>query len=60
MIWAFQKLINHLHAAGIAPKHHILDNECSNKFKDTIKSNNMKYQLILPHDHRRNRATKAI
>ncbi len=60
MIWAFQKLVDHLHAAGIAPKNHIFDNECSDKFKDTIKSNNMAYQLVPPHNHRRNRAKKAI
>ncbi len=60
MIQAFQKLIDHLHAAGIAPKHHILDNECSNEFKDTTKSNNMMYQLIPPHNYRRNCAKKAI
>jgi hypothetical protein len=59
-IRVFQKLIDHLHAARIAPKHHILDNECSNKFKGTIKSNNMTYQLIPPHDHHRNHAKKAI
>ncbi len=60
MIRAFQKLIDCLHATRIAPKHHILDNECSNKFKDTIKSNNMTYQLVPPHNHRRNHAKKAI
>jgi hypothetical protein len=60
MIRAFQKLINHLHAAGIAPKHHILDNECSDEFKDTIKSNNMTYQLVPPQDHCRNHTKKAI
>jgi hypothetical protein len=60
MIRAFQKLIDRLHTAGIAPKHHILNNKCSNEFKDTIKSNNMMYQLVPPHDHRHNRAKKAI
>ncbi len=60
MIRAFQKLIDHLHAAEIAPKHHILDNECSDEFKDTIKSNNMTYQLAPPHNHRCNHAKKAI
>jgi hypothetical protein len=60
IIRAFQKLLRHLHTAGITPKHHILDNECSSEFKDTITSNNMTYQLVPPHDHRRNRAKKAI
>ena len=60
MIRAYQTLINRLRSAGIAPKQHILDNECSNHFKETIKANNMTYQLVPPHDHRRNKAEKAI
>jgi len=60
MIRAYQALIDRLHAANIVPKHHILDNECSEEFKATIKGNNMTYQLVPPHDHRRNRAEKAI
>jgi hypothetical protein len=60
MIRAYQALINHLHAANIIPKQHILDNECSEEFKATIKGNNMTYQLVPPHDHHRNRAEKAI
>ena len=51
MIRAYQVLINRLRAAGIAPKQHILDNECSNDFKEAIKTNNMTYQLVQPHDH---------
>ena len=39
---------------------HILDNECSSEFKNAIKENEMSYQLVLPHDHRRNVAEKAI
>ncbi len=60
MIRAYQTLINRLRSAGIAPKQHILDNECSSDFKETIKANNMTYQLVPPHDHRRNKAEKAI
>jgi hypothetical protein len=60
MIRSYQALIDRLHAANIVPKHHILDNECSKEFKTTIKNNNMTYQLVLPHDHRRNKAEKAI
>jgi len=56
MIRAYQTLINRLSSAGIAPKQHILDNECSSDFKET----NMTYQLVPPHDHRRNKAEKAI
>ena len=32
MIRAYQALINHLHAANIIPKQHILDNECLVEF----------------------------
>ncbi len=62
MIWVYQKLINCLHAAGIVPKHHILDNKCSDEFKDkkTIKCKKMTYQLVPPHNHHRNCAKKAI
>jgi hypothetical protein len=60
MIQAYQKLINHLHAAGIVPKHHILNNKCSDEFKETIKCNKMTYQLVPPNDHCHNHAKKAI
>ncbi len=60
MIRAYQKLIDRLHATGIIPKHHILNNECSDEFKETIKCNKMTYQLVPPHNHRRNCTKKAI
>jgi len=60
MIRAYQKLIDRLKNAGITPKRHILDNECSADFKQTIRDNNMTYQLVPPHDHRHNMAEKAI
>jgi hypothetical protein len=60
MIRAYQVLINRLRSVGIAPKQHILDNECSNDFKEAIKTNEMTYQLIPPHDHQRNKAEKVI
>jgi len=60
MIRAYQVLMDRLRSAGVTPKMNILDNECSAKFKERIKSNNMKYQLVPPHDHRRNIAEKAI
>jgi hypothetical protein len=60
MIRAYQVLVNQLKSAGVTPKMHILDNECSAEFKERIKLNNMIYQLIPPHDHRQNIAEKAI
>jgi hypothetical protein len=46
--------------AGIAPKEHILNNECSADFKAVITTNNMTYQLVPPQDHRRNKAEKVV
>jgi hypothetical protein len=60
MICAYQELVAHLRSAGIQPKVHLLDNECSTKFKERIRSNNMGYQLVPPHDHRRNITETAI
>ena len=60
MLRAYIKLIGRLVQAGITPKHHILDNECSAEFKAQIKLFKMTYQLVPPHDHRRNAAEKAI
>jgi hypothetical protein len=60
MIRAYQKLIDRLHAARIVPKHHILNNQCTDEFKETIKCNEMTYQLVPPHNHHPNRTKKAI
>jgi hypothetical protein len=55
MIQAYQHLVDCLKTAGIQPKHHVLDNECSAVIK-----NQMTYQLVPPNDHCRNIAEKAI
>jgi hypothetical protein len=60
MIRAYQELVNRLCSTGIQSKLHLPDNKCLTKFKESIKSKNMKYQLVLPHDHRRNIAETAI
>jgi hypothetical protein len=60
MIQAYQVLVTCLCNAGVMPKMHVLDNECSEKFKAQIHKNNMTFQLVLPHNHRRNIAEKAI
>ena len=60
MVKTYQKLIDRLKKCGIKPKMHILDNECSEEFKQAIEGNNMKYQLVPPHNHRRNIAERAI
>jgi len=60
MIRAYQVLVDCLKASGVHPKPHMLDNEFSQDFKDSIRKNNMTYQLVTAHDHRRNIAEKAI
>jgi len=60
MIRVYQVLIDRLNLAGIFPKLHILDNKCLADLKAVIKENSMKFQLVPPHDHRRNIAKKAI
>jgi hypothetical protein len=57
---AYQVLLDQLKSAGIKPMRHILDNECSDEFKATIKKNEMTYQLVPLHDHQRNIAETAI
>ena len=60
IIKAYQKLIKRLRRAGIKPKKHILDNECSNEYKEAIEDNGMNYELVPKGQHRRNIAEKAI
>ena len=60
MIAARANAISHMRAAGLNPKHQILDNEASAKYKAAIIASGMTYQLVPPHDHRRNIAEKAI
>ena len=60
MMRLYQKLIDWLKGKGIQPKLYQLDNESSEEFKEVIKKNGMKYELMPPHDHRRNISEKAI
>jgi len=60
IVKAYQKLIKRLHLSGITPNKHILDNECSAKFKQAIIDNGMKYELVPKGQHRCNIAEKAI
>ena len=39
---------------------HILDNECSKDMKKAFRKNNLDFQLVPPHVHRRNAAERAI
>ena len=51
MIRAYLVLVTRLCNAGVTPKMHILDNECSEEFKEQIWKNNMTFQLVPLHDH---------
>ena len=60
MVRAYQVLVDRLKVCNISPTRHILDNECSAELKEAIVDNEMTFQLVPPHDHRRNVAEKAI
>ncbi len=60
MVLAYMILIARLKVAGIEPKIHLLDNECSQEYKDKISGNGIKYQLVPHNNHRRNIVEKAI
>ena len=60
IIRAYKALIHRLKIAGISPKKHILDNECSNEYKEAIRDNKMEYEFVPKGQHRRNIAEKAI
>ena len=60
MIRAYLVLVTCLRNTGVTPKMHILDNKCSEEFKAQNRKNKMTFQLVPPHDHRRNIAEKAI
>ena len=60
IIKAYQKLIRRLHKAKIYPTKHILDNKCSEEYKQAIADNGMEHELVPKGQHRRNIAEKAI
>jgi hypothetical protein len=58
------KAYDHIHqeltVKGIKPKLQNLDNEASATLKNLFTANNVEYQLVPPHCHRRNAAERAI
>ena len=60
IIATHQIILDRLKACGINPKHHTLDNECSEEFKEATRVNKMTYQLVPADDHGRNIAKRAI
>ena len=53
MVAVYTNLVDRLNESGINPTLHILDNKISQEYKDATGTNNMKLQLVPPHDHRR-------
>ena len=51
MVTNYQSLVDRLHERKIEPEMHILENEISQEFKNAIKANQMKFQLVPSNDH---------
>ena len=49
-------LMQQLKAAGIIPRKHVLDNEFSTEFKQSIKENELEYEIVPKGKHRQNLA----
>ena len=60
MITAFKRILDTLRECNITLNLNVMDNECSATVATFIKSNNMKIQLVPPHNHRVNAAERAI
>ena len=60
LLETYQQFYKELELAGFKPKLHIIDNEASTNFKQFLKAENVHYQLVPPHTHRRNAAERAI
>ena len=60
MVAAFEDIYGYLQAKKLAPKLHVLDNECSKAVKRYINSQDVKIQLVEPHNHRVNAAKTAV
>ena len=57
---AWQILHNKWTKVGVAPDVWVLDNEKSKTLIEGYEKNNVQYQLVPPHSHRRNLAEQAI
>ena len=56
----FQSVIQYLHAQGLRPRLHTLDNEASSILRDYLRSEDVEYQLVPPHIHQWNASECAI
>ena len=60
IVQAWKTLFNWLTKHGHETKLFILDNEFSTELNNTLKSNNLMFQLVSPNVHQRNAAERAI
>ncbi len=60
IVASFTKVHTTLCKAGFRPQLHKLDNECDASLKDFFVKEDIAFQLIPPHTHRRNAAEHAI
>ena len=60
MIEARRRGLKRMKQQGITTAHQVLYNEISQTYKDEISKSGMSYQLVLPDDHHRNIAERAI
>ena len=52
IIATWDKLHTRLKNNGIVTTHYISDNECSSTFKDTLKQQEITFELVPPHQQR--------
>ena len=57
---AFQNVVHCLTVRGLRPRLHTLDNEASTILRDYLRTEDVEYQLVPPHIHRRNASERAI
>ena len=60
MCKAYEQLMHRKNQSGITIKKHILDNEASDEFLQTIRKQGIEYQKLPPHMHKKNVTEKAI
>ena len=60
MINVFKDIYETLKTRGWQPKLHVLDNECSKAVQKYIREENVRIQIVEPHNHRVNAAEPAV
>ena len=58
LIRVYTIIMDRLHAQGVKPKRQMLDNEAPRAYLDAIEERKIEWELVPPHNHRRNIAEK--